>query len=419
MHTKLIIQTAVMGLLLWAIPTRAQFYTLDSVLVKIETQNPGLKMYDADIKSMDAAAAGAKSWMPPQVGAGLFMTPYNPQLWKASDMGAGMGSFMVSVQQMIPNPVKQNADFEYMQAMSSVEEKNKQYTYNQMAAWAKTAYYRWQIINKKTVIANENLLLLDFMIKSMETRYQYNMDKISTYFKAQSKYGELENMLVMLKNGSDQSRITLNTLMAQDKAAVFSIDTSFELKDYSQYLVDTAYLYSHRSDLQAIDKTIHLNDLKIETQKASLLPDFGVRFDHMAAFGDRPQQFSLMGMITIPIAPWSAKMSKANINSLKLKTDAFQLKKEMIVNETSGMLRGMVTEYNSMKRQWDIHQNTIIPALKKNYETALIAWQNNTGELFLVLDAWEALNMAQMTALDALQSLLDMQIEIEKQLEIQ
>ncbi len=418
MRVKILLQTAAIALLLWAKPMRGQLYTLDSVLVRIETQNPGLKMYDADIKSMDAAAAGAKSWMPPQVGAGFFMTPYNPQLWKDNAMGQGMGAFMVSVQQMFPNPAKQNAEYEYMQAMSAVEEKNKQYTFNQMAAWAKTAYYRWQVTTKKTAIANENLLLLDYMIKSMETRYQYNMDKISTYYKAKSKYGELQNMLEMLKNQAEQNRIVLNTMMAQDKSTVFSIDTTFELKDYGQYLADSGYLYTHRSDLQAIDKTVNLNTLKIATQKANLLPDFGLRFDHMAAFGSRPQQFSLMGMITIPIAPWSAKMNKANINSLKLKTDAYQWKKQMIVNETTGMLRGMTTEYTSMRTQLDIQQNTIIPALKKNYETALISWQNNTGELFLVLDAWEGLNMAQITALDKLQTLLDMQAEIEKQLEI-
>lgn len=31
-------------------------------------------MYDADIQSMDAAANGAKSWMPPQVETGFYGT---------------------------------------------------------------------------------------------------------------------------------------------------------------------------------------------------------------------------------------------------------------------------------------------------------------------------------------------------------
>jgi hypothetical protein len=54
------------------------------------------------------------------------------------------------------------------------------------------------------------------MIKSMEIRYQYNMDKLPTYYKAKSQYS-------VLKYGSDaakrdsQKKIALNTLMARDK----------------------------------------------------------------------------------------------------------------------------------------------------------------------------------------------------------
>ena len=65
--------------------TKAQTLSLDDVLSTIKTNNPQLKMYDADIQSMDAAAKGAKSWMPPQVETGFFMTPYNAKMWKADE----------------------------------------------------------------------------------------------------------------------------------------------------------------------------------------------------------------------------------------------------------------------------------------------------------------------------------------------
>ena len=47
---------------------------------------------------------------------------------------SGMGNFMVGATQMIPNPKKQMADFNYMNAMSSVEKENKNYTLNQLYA---------------------------------------------------------------------------------------------------------------------------------------------------------------------------------------------------------------------------------------------------------------------------------------------
>ena len=36
-------------------------------------------------------------------------------------------------------------------------------------------------------------------------------------------------------------------------------------------------------------------------RKKSLKPQFGVRYDHMFGFGGLPMQYSLMGMLKIPI----------------------------------------------------------------------------------------------------------------------
>lgn len=395
----------------------AQTLSLDAVLTNIKTNNPQLKMYDADIQSMDAAAKGAKSWMPPQVETGFFMTPYNSKLWKADEMGLGMGSYMVGVTQMIPNARKLKSDFNYMNAMSSVEKENKGYTINQLKALAKTNYYQWLVLNKKIKIADDNLLLLEYMIKSMEIRYQYNMDKLPTYYKAKSQYGTLQSMIVMLQNDIYQKRIMLNTLMARDKNTLFEIDETYKLNDFDAIKADTTSLSQNRSDVKAIEKTMVLNQLKIETEKAKLLPEFGVKYDHMFAFGEQPKQFSLMGMITIPM-PWSTKMNKANINSFKIKNEGLNWQKQMILNEAAGMISGMNTELINLKKQYDIAEKNIIPALKRNYDTAILAWQNNTGDLFVVLDAWEALNMAQIDVLDKLQNILSTQVEIEKQLEI-
>ncbi len=403
-------------LILSATNLAAQTLSLDNILSTIKTNNPQLKMYDADIQSMDAAAKGAKSWMPPQVETGFFMTPYNTKMWKADEMNPGMGSYMLGVTQMIPNASKLKADSNLMNAMSSVEKENKNYTINQLKALAKTNYYQWLVLNKKIKIANDNLSLLEYMIKSMEIRYQYNMDKLPTYYKAKSQYSALESMILMLQNDISQKRIMLNTLMARDKNTAFEIDETYEIKDFNSAVSDTTSLSKNRSDVKAIEKTMEINQLKIVAEKTKLLPEFGIKYDHMFAFGTQPQQFSLLGMITIPM-PWSTKMNKANINSFQIKNESLSWQKQMILNEATGMISGMTTELNALKKQYEVAQKSIIPALKKNYETAILAWQNNTGDLFPTLDAWEALNMAQIDALDKLQNILAAQVEIEKQLE--
>ena len=406
----------VLSCLILSFNAKAQTLSLDEILSNIKENNPQLKMYDADIQSMDAVAKGAKSWMPPQVSTGFFMSPYNTKLWKADEMGSGMGNYMIGVQQMIPNSSKLKSDFNLMNEMSSVEKENKNYTINQLKALAKTNYYQWLVLNKKIKIADDNLLLLDYMIKSMEIRYQYNMDKLPMYYKAKSQYSALESMIVMLENDIFQKRIMLNTLMAREKNTAFEVNEIYELKDFNSIVLDTILLSKNRSDVKAIEKTMEINQLKIETEKTKFLPEFGVKYDHMFGFGQQPQQFSLMGMVNIPM-PWSTKMNKANIESFKIKNESLNWQKQMILNEASGIISGMNTELTNLKKQYEIIQKSIIPSLKRNYDTAILAWQNNTGDLFAALDAWEALNMSQIDLLDKLQRILVTQVEIEKQLE--
>src|SRR5712672_3375762 len=82
----------------------AQTVSLDSILREIDKSNPVVKMHDADIRSLNEAAKGARSWEAPELGTGFWMTPYNPSLWKKNaDGSAGMGQYMISVTQMIPN----------------------------------------------------------------------------------------------------------------------------------------------------------------------------------------------------------------------------------------------------------------------------------------------------------------------------
>ena len=197
---------------------------------------------------------------------------------------------------------------------------------------------------------------------------------------------------------------------------MFEIDTNYQLIDFKYAIEDTALLSKNRSDLKAIDRTMEINELKVNAEKAKLLPEFGIKYDHMFTFGQQPQLFTLMGMATIPM-PWSTKMYKANINSFKIKNESLNWQKQMILNEITGMLSGMNIELTNLKKQYNIIEKSIIPALKKSYETAILAWQNNTGDLFLGLDTWEALNMSQLDALDKLQNILVTQVEIEKQLE--
>jgi len=398
--------------------SKSQTLKLDAVIDSITTSHPVVKMYNNEIRSMDEAAKGAKSWMPPEVSTGLWMVPYNPSLWKKDDMGGtGMGQYMIGGQQMFPNKKKQNADAAYMNAMSSVEKEKKNATLNELINDAKQLYYEWIILEKKLAILEQNEKLIDFMIKNAEIRYKNGLGKISAYYKAKAALGNVQNMRLMFENDIREKRIRINALMGRNAMINFDIDTTYKLNDYSTFVFDSTLFYSTRSDLRSIDKDINLTWLKQETERQSLKPQFGIRYEHMFGFGGLPMQYSLMGMVKIPLAKWSSKMNKANIESLKWKAVALQSQKEMMVNEYSGMAYGMRNELELKKRQLKLYDDNIIPALRNNYKTMQLGYEQNTEELFMLYDAWETLYMAQLEYTEILNQALKMQVAIDRLIE--
>jgi outer membrane protein TolC len=405
--------------LVFALSSKAQTLNLNAIIDSIKVSHPVVKMYANEIRSMDEAAKGAKSWMPPEFSSGLWMVPYNTKLWKKGDMGGtGMGQYMIGGQQMLPNKKKQNADAAYMEAMSSVEKEKLNGALNELINDAKQLYYEWIILEKKISIIGQNEKLLDFMIKNAEIRYKNGLEKISAYYKAKAALGSNKNMQLMFESDILEKRIRMNALMGRNAMIYFDIDTTYQVKDYTNAVFDSTLFYSNRSDLKAIDKDINLTWLKQETEKQSLNPQFGIRYEHMFGFGGFPMQYTLMGMLKLPLARWSAKMNKANIESLKWKASALQSQKEMMVNEYSGMAYAMRNEIVLKTKQLKLYEENIIPALRNNYKTMQLGFEQNTEELFMLFDAWETLNMTQLEYLNVLKELLQMQVKLERIQEI-
>lgn len=405
-----------------ALNSNAQTMKLNAIIDSITISHPVVKMYNNEIRSMDEAAKGAKSWMPPELSSGLWMTPYNPSLWKKMDDGMGgfkegMGQYMIGGQQMFPNKQKQSADAKYMEAMSSVEKEKKNATLNELINDAKQLYYEWIILKKKLAILDQNEKLLEFMIKNAEIRYKNGLEKISAYYKAKAALGNVQNMRLMFESDIKEKRIRINSLMGRNAMINFDIDTTYQLNDYSSLIFDSTLLYNNRSDLKAIDKDITLTWLKQETERQSLKPQFGIRYEHMFGFGGLPMQFSLMGMVKLPLTKWSSKMSKANVESLKWKASALQSQKEMMLNEYSGMAYGMRNELDLKRKQLKLYDENIIPALKNNYKTMQLGYEQNTEELFMLYDAWETLYMTQLEYTELLNQALKLQVTIERLIE--
>jgi len=408
------------GVFLFPRKISAQVLTIDSILNAIEKNQPELKVYDAKINAINTYAEGAKSLDPPQVGGGFFMTPYNPQMWMADPAmnTNGMGSFMLSAQQMFMNPKKLNANAEYMKSMSGVEMEMKKSMRNELFSMAKMSYYEWVLLKKKLKILKESEDILKYLIESTELRYKYGMDKLNAYYKTKGMLGDIQNMTVMANQEISQKMVELNTLMNRNKNIVFDIDTTLNYKNYENVVVDSSSIIAARSDLRALKQNENVLRTKQNYELSKRLPDFGLKYDHMLAFGTQPQQFSLMAMVTIPIAPWSRKMYKSTVSGLNYEIESLKLQQQGFVNTVSGNLENLKIKIKSKKLQIELSEKTIIPSMRRNYETALLAYEQNTEELFMVLDAWQNLKLMQLSYIDQLMELVTLQTQYENQLEI-
>lgn len=157
--------------------------------------------------------------------------------------------------------------------------------------------------------------------------------------------------------------------------------------------------------------------LEQRVMKIGNRPDFGVKAEHMQMFG-MPNQWSVMGMMTLPIVPWASKMYSSEsksigfqIQSMELEIQTMQLMANRMIAEKRVML-----DYEA--QQYDNYRIEILPAFEKNLQVNLLAYRQNTGDLFVLLDAWEMLLMKKLEMYETLFNILKLEAEYEYEKEI-
>lgn len=391
---------------------------LDSVLQRVERRNPAVQQYAYQAQAKQAAVAGASSWEAPKLSAGYWMTPYNQRPIREMNNGQGEGMQMVSVEQMLPNPAKQRARRAYLSSQSAGVLADRQYRVVQLRAQAKTLYVEQAVLTKKLAVLDENEELLRFLIKLAEARYPYNQATLPNIYDAKARLEMHLNDHRQAAAKAAQNLIMLNTLMNRPRDEAFAVDTTvLAAASLALAPADTAALAGRRSDIRSLDRALTTVRLSQDLEASRRRPDFGVRYDHMRGLGRTPNQFSLMGMVTIPLAPWAAREYRANTAALGFEAQALRKQREDVLNEASGRLASLQTDLALRREQTRAFERRILPALRRSYQATMLAYEQNTGQLFQVLEAWTALKRTRLEYLDNLQQQLTQQIAYEKELE--
>lgn len=405
-------------ILVWApLPLFAQqppVLPLDSILQRVDRNNVLLQSYGLKAESYKYNADAATAWMAPMVGVGTFMTPYPGQTIMDD---RDKGSLMLQIEQDIPNPAKLNAKKRYIASQGNIERATRDVTLNELKAKAKQLYFTWLIARQRITVLEDNEKIMLTMKKIEEIRYPYNQSQLSGVFKATAKIEDNRNMIRMQEGTIAKARAWLNSLMNAPGNQEFEIDTTYQHDFAPASSYDTATLSAVRKDVFRMDESIRSMQLNIESMKSEKKPDFRIRFDNMYPLNSMmPKAFSAMGMISIPIVPWSSRMYRSGIKAMQYNVQAMEKEKSAMLQETQGMLYGMQYEIQSMQKRIAAMEGKIVPALQQTLDANFLNYQENKLPLTNVIDSWEALTMMQSNILDEKLKLYEMIVDYEKQL---
>ncbi len=390
--------------------------SLDTLLHRIETNYPAILQYQQNVQSWQAKAQGAKAWMPPTFSTGIMSFPYNFSMINEKNNPMNQAGVAFSLEQMIPNTSKLNAKKNYINSLAEIEKSKSEWTKNELRREAKILYYNRYVAEKKQLILKESEEILQLLITTSEAKFSSNQSQLQTIYKAKARLAELNNMLLMLDGAIAESNIGLNILMVRDVNTSFQIDTLISPSNYLFSIVDTASI-SNRSDITALTKYIQSMKLEQKVMKIGVRPDFGIRAEHAQMFG-MPSQWSVMGMMTLPIVPWASKMYRSETKSIGFQIQSMEQEKQTMQLMATRMSAEKLTMINYENAQYQSYTKNIIPAYENNLQANLLAFKQNTGDFFVLLDAWEMLLMKKLEAYDKLFNILKLEAEYEYEREI-
>ncbi|MEZ5008284.1 MAG: TolC family protein [Chitinophagales bacterium] len=333
--------------------------TLEELMQMAVDQNPELKSLQSEYEAALQKGPQVSQLADVQIGIGV------PILRPETRLGGQV--LTVSASQMFPwfGTLKAKEDIVLTMAKSK---------YERLAALQldlfyqiKSAYYQLFLIEQEQAIIKENLRLYSTMENVALGKVESGKSIASDVLKVGLKIKKLENQLQLLENNKAplfaQINETTNRSIQDSIYIVESFDNiailNFFIDDYQKRIEENHPVINQLNwELQNSDKALALN-------KLSGLPSFGVGLDYSLVqprtdmLPDNNGRDILIPkvMMTIPIA---RKKYKAKEAEESLNKEAFEYKKESVVNQMMTALQTYKTEYDNALLELEFYNQQII-----------------------------------------------------------
>ncbi len=323
----------------------------------------------------------------------------------------------IEIMQMFPFPGKLSA----MGKVADIDSRRSQQEYNEKSVEiimkVKSAFYELWMAQQNLELNRSNTELMKQFLQIATTRYSVGRNSQQDVLRATVEIAKLEKERLSFSDMEEASLAMLASLLNRNisdfSGVAIAHDTiyfDFDIEQIQGYALKNCSKL--RSDSLMVEKDKEMHKLA----KLEYLPDFKIGVEYVSSPIMGFKGWSLSAGISLPFSPWTLSKSNARIEE----ASANILKSKAMYNDERNMLLAKVREYYSksysLKSQWDLYRQNIIPLAEQSLQVTLINYQTGQTDFLMLLDAYRMLGMEKMeqimTRMKFEQILADLEKEI-------
>ena len=381
---------------------------VDSLVIEAVKNNPQLKSLQFKITASEKRTESINTLPAPNLSVEFSQVPTN-----SFDVLNQSISNNFALSQMFPLGGKLNAMAEVERKNTLVEGSNYEMYKINLTAQIKMSYYTIWLFDRKIEVQKKNIVLINDLIKSIESSYYTNKINQADVLTLQSEIASYETQLLILGKQKEAEIYKLNKLLGRnlDSKEVYAIsDFPSDILSTSQSKLEEL-LGNTNPSLKKMSGMIEMNKAMIEANNRELIPDLMVqgmfmrmprgmiltsKSDLSMLDPKTETMYSLMFSINLPFAPWSINKYKAKEEELYAGINSIEYEKSDMQREMTSQLKAALVKYNTAVDLTKLYNEKVIPLYSKATESQVSAYQNNRTGVTTVIDSYRMLLMQRM-----------------------
>jgi outer membrane protein TolC len=393
-------------LIFLSMPLKAQ--SIDSLIAEALENNSQLKSLQYKIKSAEYGSEAADNLPAPSFGIEFSQIPINKtNIWDDAV------SQNFSISQMFPLGGKLSAMTEMKKKNIFVQKNSFEDYKTKLIAEIKMSYYSLWLIERKIEVQNQNINLLNGLLKSMETLYAVNKTTQADLLMLKGEIASNESALIVLNNNRDAEIYKLNKFLGRNinsknivVSKIIEHKQNLDIKQLEDILVDK------NPSIKKMQSMIEMSKAETVANEKEMIPDLMIQgmimrmpqgmlltsksFSQMMPEAKTEWMYGLMASITLPFAPWSSKSIMSKTDELNAQTNALVSEKEEMTREMISELQQAIVKLKNANELNEIYPGKIIPLYKNTVDAQISAYQNNLTNINSVLESTRMLLMQEM-----------------------